>query len=292
MEALPPTRESIRIDQVLRHVARDDALAAEWYGKAAAQNVAAATKKLAALKRRLAAESPSAKSYEPRMIALPAGQFLMGSPAGENGRSWWEPAARTVKVAAFEMAEHEVTFAEWDACVADGGCTHTPPDHGWGRGQRPVINVNLADIEQYLAWLNRKTGQRYRLPTDAEWEYAARAGTTTPFHTGACLSTEKANYKGYLEMKGCPEGQHREKTVPVKSFAANAWGFYDMHGNVAERTGEGWLARDKPKAQPDCSIRAIRGGSWSYSEREARSGYLAPQLAELRYHTIGFRLAR
>lgn len=273
-------------------IPRDDALAVAWYDKAAAQKHAEAAERLAALKRRLAAESAPGKVLEPKMIPLPAGQYLMGSPTDENDRSWWEPGPRTVKVAAFELAEHEVTFAEWDACVADGGCVHRPDDNGWGRGTRPVINVNLADIEQYLAWLNRKTGQRYRLPTDAEWEYAARAGTTTPFHTGACLSTEKANYKGYLAMKGCPEGQHREKTVPVKSFAANAWGFYDMHGNVAERTGECWLARDKPKAQPDCKIRAIRGGSWNYSENEARSGYLEPQPAELRYITIGFRLAR
>jgi TPR repeat protein len=273
-------------------IARDDTLAAQWYGKAAAQNFPEAAKRLATLKRRLDAESAPGKAREPRMIPLPAGQFLMGSPADENGRSWWEPAPRSVKVASFELAEHEVTFDEWDACVADGGCGHKPDDNGWGRGKRPVINVSLADIEQYLAWLNRKTGQRYRLPTDAEWEYAARAGSTTPFHTGACLSTENANYKGYLAMKGCPEGKHREMTLPVKSFAANAWGFHDMHGNVAERTGECWLARDKPKAQPDCGIRAIRGGSWNYSEREARSGYLAPQAAELRYITIGFRLAR
>jgi TPR repeat protein len=273
-------------------IARDEARAMAWYGKAAAQKNAEATERLAALKRAKASASASGQAIEPKMIPLPAGQYLMGSPGDENGRSWWEPAPRAARVAAFELAEHEVTFDEWDACVADGGCAHKPSDNGWGRGGRPVINVNLADIEQYLAWLNRKTGQRYRLPTDAEWEYAARAGGTTPFHTGACLSTGNANYKGHLAMKGCPEGQHREQTLPVKSFAANAWGFHDMHGNVAERTHDCWLARDKPKARPDCAIRAIRGGSWNYSEWEARSGYLAPQLAELRYTTIGFRLAR
>lgn len=272
-------------------VTRDDALAAHWYAKAAAQNFPDAERKLARIKRGMSAQKAGAP-IEPKMIAVPAGEFLMGSPSSESGRGWWESTPRPVKVAAFELAEHEVTFAEWDACVADGGCQHQPADQGWGRGTRPVINVNLADIEQYLDWLNKKTGKRYRLPTDAEWEYAARAGTTTPFSTGTCLTTEKANYKGYLKLNGCPEGVFREKTLAVKSFPANAWGFFDMHGNVAERTQDCFQSREQPNAKPDCRRRAIRGGSWMYAEAEARSGFREFQPAELRYLTLGFRLAR
>ena len=142
------------------------------------------------------------------MVVVPAGEFMMGSPAGEEGRSDDEGPQRKVTIAKpFAVGKFEVTFAEWDACVAAGGCKHKPDDQGWGRGKRPVINVSWDDItKEYLPWLSRKTGKTYRLLTEAEWEYAARAGTTTPFSTGQTITPEQANFNGNYTYGGSAKG--------------------------------------------------------------------------------------
>ncbi|MBM3566607.1 MAG: formylglycine-generating enzyme family protein, partial [Alphaproteobacteria bacterium] len=111
----------------------------------------------------------------PIMVRIPAGQFTMGSPAGEQGRESVESPQRVVNIRSFALGKTEVTFAEWDACVNAGGCSHRPHDQGWGRGTRPVMNVSWDDAKQYATWLSRRTGKQYRLPSEAEWEYAARA---------------------------------------------------------------------------------------------------------------------
>ena len=130
----------------------------------------------------------------PEMVVVPAGEFMMGSPASEEGRNDDEGPQRRVTLRSFALGVTEVTFDEWDACVRDGGCNgYRPDDQGWGRGARPVINVNWEDAQAYVSWLSRVTGAAYRLPSESEWEYAARAGTTTPFHTGATISTDQAN---------------------------------------------------------------------------------------------------
>ncbi|BDI04264.1 SUMF1/EgtB/PvdO family nonheme iron enzyme [Sphaerotilus microaerophilus] len=124
----------------------------------------------------------------PWMVVLPAGSFMMGSPESEPGRDDDEGPQHRVKVASFAVGQYEVTFRQWDACVGAGGCKHKPGDEGWGRGQRPVINVSWSDAQQYVKWLSGKTGQTYRLPSEAEWEYAARAGTITPYAFGESLT--------------------------------------------------------------------------------------------------------
>ena len=153
------------------------------------------------------------------MVPIPAGRFEMGSSADD-----FERPIHSVEVKAFEMGRTEVTFDQWDACVALGGCDHIPKDEGWGRGSRPVINVSWDDAQQFVAWLNEVTGQRYRLPTESEWEYAARAGTSMPFSTGDCLPSTHANYNGTEPGDSCSKGEYRNQTMPVGSLAANAFG--------------------------------------------------------------------
>ena len=134
----------------------------------------------------------------------------------------------------FAVGKFEVTFAEWDACLSGGGCSHRPGDAGWGRGKRPVINVSWNDAKAYVAWLSRQTGRAYRLLSEAEWEYAARAGTTTPFSTGRTITSDQANFNSNRI------GQYRQQTVPVGLFSANGFGLHDMHGNVAEWVEDCW----------------------------------------------------
>jgi formylglycine-generating enzyme required for sulfatase activity len=177
----------------------------------------------------------------------------------EPGRESGEEQVGVRIAAPFAVGRFAVTFEEWDACVADGGCnSYMPSDEGWGRGKLPVINVNWDDTKRYLLWLSRKTGQRYRLPTEAEREYVTRAGTTTPFWWGEEISRNRANYYDpptncWPNLPNIPKavvcvgaGEDRLRTVPVDSFEPNPWGLYQVHGNVWEWT-------------EDCGTRAIMG---------------------------------
>ena len=148
----------------------------------------------------------------PEMVVVPAGSFTMGSPASEKHRDSHEGPQRRVSFARqFAVGKFAVTFDEWDACVADGGCNgYRPDDQGWGRGKRPVINVNWDDAKAYVAWLSRKTGKTYRLLSEAEREYVARAGTTTPFWWGSSISTSQANYDGNYTYGGGSKGEYRQ----------------------------------------------------------------------------------
>ena len=138
----------------------------------------------------------------PEMVVVPAGSFMMGSPASEEGRDDDEGPPHRVTLRSFALGATEVTFDEWEACVRGGGCNgYRPRDWGWGRGSRPVIMVSWEDAQAYASWLSAETGAAYRLPSESEWEYAARAGTTTPFHTGATISTDQANYDGGLYVR-------------------------------------------------------------------------------------------
>ena len=214
---------------------------------------------------------------------IPAGSFMMGSPPDEEGRSNDEGPQRQVAFARpFAIGRYTVTFAEWDACVAAGGCNgYRPADQGWGRGRQPVINVSWEDAQAFVAWLAEKTGEPYRLPTEAEWEYAARAGTTTPFWTGATISTAQANYDGNYTYGAGKKGTYREKTVAVDdlAFPANPIGLYHVHGNVWEWVQDCY--RDSYDNAPldgsiavetsDSPERVLRGGSWYTSPRILRS---------------------
>jgi formylglycine-generating enzyme required for sulfatase activity len=175
----------------------------------------------------------------PTMVVLPPGQFEMGDATGRGGGD--EGPVRTVTIAyPLAVARTEVTFEEWDACVAENGCAHKPDDMGWGRGDRPVVNVSYSDARQYAAWLSRKTGKTYRLLSEAEWEYAARAGAQTSFSCGedpslACRFANGADAASAYSWKNtsCADG-FAGATAPVARFAANRFGLHDMHGNVWE----------------------------------------------------------
>ena len=239
--------------------------------------------------------------YEPEMVVIPAGRFLMGSLPDEPKRCDDEGPPHWVQVPAFELGRYAVTFDEWDACVAAGGCTHQPDDRGWGRGRRPVIDVSWDDAQTYARWLSRVTGKTYRLPSEAEWEYACRAGTVTPFSTGRCIRTDQANYDGNYDYAGCgaKTGVDLQKTQPVGSYPANPWGLHDMHGNVWEWVEDGW-SDDYEGAPTDgsaweqesCLDRVLRGGSWYFSPRNARAAIRSGSRPENRGDSAGFRLAR
>ena len=167
----------------------------------------------------------------PTMVVVPAGKFMMGSPENEKDRSEAEGPQHEVTIAKpFAVARSEVTFAEWDTCVAAGACEST--GSRWGRGDRPVINVSWDDAKQYVAWLSRMTGKEYRLLTEAEWEYAARAGSQTRFSFG--------DDESRLDRQVWLAGNSDNRTQPVGKKAANAFGLYDMHGNVFEWVEDAW----------------------------------------------------
>ena len=221
------------------------------------------------------------------MVSIPAGTFTMGSPASEVGRGDDETPHR-VTLSGFKMSQYEVTFEQYDAfCAATG--RSKPGDAGWGRGKRPVINVSWDDADAFARWMG------CRLPTEAEWEYACRAGTTTPFNTGSNLTTDQANYDGNYPYNGNAKGVYREKTMPVGSFAPNAWGLYDMHGNVWEWCSD-WYddyptgAQTNPTGPSSGSRRVLRGGGWSDLARYCRSAlrwYNNPYFYD---YIIGFRV--
>ncbi len=233
----------------------------------------------------------------PEMVVVPAGRFMMGSPQSEEGRYSDEGPQRRVTIARpFAVGKFEVTFAEWDACVAAGGCQHRPNDGGWGRGQRPVIHVSWEHItKQYLPWLNRKLGlsgnEGYRLLSEAEWEYAARAGTTTRFHFGNS-DRGLAQHAWYLSNAN-------SRTHPVGGKAANAWGLHDVHGNVWEWVEDchannynGAPTDGSARTTVECSSRVLRGGSWFGNPRYLRSAFRFRLGPGNRINYNGFRVAR
>lgn len=224
----------------------------------------------------------------PELVVLPSGRFVMGSPVGEEGRDPDEGPQREVQVRSpLAIAVLEVTFAEWDACVADRMCTHRPTDEGWGRGSRPVINVSWADTQVFVAWLTRRSGRVYRLLTEAEWEYAARAGSQAAFPYGPTLAPDQANF-----------GHRLGRTTPTGSYAANPWGLYDMMGNVWEWVSDCWTEsyRAAPgdasvRSSPlQCAQRVMRGGSWRNERGLLRSAARNRMDGNMRTDFVGFRV--
>jgi formylglycine-generating enzyme required for sulfatase activity len=231
----------------------------------------------------------------PEMVVVPAGAFIMGSPASEPGRDDSEqPQHRVAFAAPFAVARFDVTFADWDACVAYGDCPRVS-DSAFGRGRQPVINVTWDDARRYAAWLARMTGKPYRLLSEAEFEYAARAGTQTAYPWGDEIGQGNAN------CGACGSRWDGKQPAPVGSFAANKFGLYDMQGNVwqwvedcyhdnyegAPQDGSAWIAG------ADCVGRIVRGGAWSNDPRVLRSATRGRiTSADRSGYILGFRVGR
>ena len=235
----------------------------------------------------------------PSLVMIPEGSFTQGSPAGEPQSIDFERPQRQVHVPAFAMGLTAVTFAQWDACVAAGGCTHMPNDQGWGRGSRPVINVNWHDAQEYVTWLSNTTGQNYRLPSESEWEYATRAGTSGRFNTGDCITTDQANFSGSSPAQACPSGIVRNQTLPVASFAPNGFGLHDTHGNAAEWLQDCWNdnyvgapTNGSAWTEGDCSRAVLRGGSWFSGGNALRAAARFRDSRSTRNRFVGFRVVR
>lgn len=224
--------------------------------------------------------------FAPEMVVLPAGEFLMGSEVGRYDNEG--PQHRVQIGYRLAIGRYPVTFEEWDAYVADGGTDYRPNDQGWGRGRRPVINVSWNDAKQYVAWLSRKTGQAYRLLSEAEWEYAARAGTTTMRWWGNDITPQNANYNN-----------SKIGTTEVASYPENPFKLYDMLGNTWEWVEDCW--NEDYSAAPnngaawttgDCRFRVVRGGSWKNRPEIVRSAFRGRNLAVEQYNDAGFRVVR
>jgi formylglycine-generating enzyme required for sulfatase activity len=245
----------------------------------------------------------------PEMVIVPPGSFVMGSPGTETGRDLDEGPQRTVTLAtSFAIGRYEVTYDEWELCLKDRGCDwYLPDEQGWGFGRRPVIRVNWNDAQNFVKWLRQRTGKPYRLPSEAEWEYAARAGTSTPFWTGSTINSDQANIhqhigsRRYLEETPDPRSMYRGMTVEVDDplFRPNPFGLFHTIGNVWEwvedcysDTYQGAPSNGKPWLWEGCPNRVLRGGSWYEGPAQQRSAVRFIGSPDMQLDTFGFRVAR
>ena len=244
------------------------------------------------------------REYAGEMVDIPASTFRMGDLSGEGDDD--EQPVHSVTVPAFRMGKYEVTFAQWDTCVADGGCGgYRPDDKGWGRGNWPVINVSWDDVQLFIDWLNSKTDGKFRLPTEAEWEYAARAGSTTKYHFGNSES-QLCHYANHADdstdysdrNKSCSDGIGK-RTATVGRYQPNNYGLYDMHGNVWEWVQDCW--NDNYLGAPsdgsawtsgNCGKRVRRGSAWRLKPRNLRSATRSKSDHSASGSLVGFRLAQ
>jgi formylglycine-generating enzyme required for sulfatase activity len=224
----------------------------------------------------------------PGLVAMPAGSFEMGSSASDYDK----PIHRVSIPKSFAIGRYEVTFKEYDKCVEEKGCKRSPDDRGWGRGMHPVINVSWVDAKEYTTWLSKKTGHVYRLPSEAEWEYAARAGSGASFWWGSGVGSRLAN------CRECRTGQ-AEHTMPVGSYKPNAFGLFDTAGNAAEWTEDCW--NDDYRGAPtngsawtkgNCALRVLRGGSFDSQATYVQSGARFRYDIDVPYSANGFRVVR
>jgi formylglycine-generating enzyme required for sulfatase activity len=221
------------------------------------------------------------------LVVVPAGSFEMGSSS-----EYENPVRRVTISRPFAIGRYEVTFEEWDKCADEGACKFRPDDREWGRGRRPVINVSWQDAKGFLTWLSQKTGSTYRLPTEAEWEYAARGGTTAPYWWGRDIGTGQAN------CRDC-KGGDTQRTSPVGSYRPNPFGLYDTAGNVAEWVEDCW--NDNYRGAPSngsawtagqCRLRVLRGGAFDSQSRYLRSMARFRYDVDVRFVANGFRVVR
>ena len=253
-------------------------------------------KEEARLKAAQAAAASETKNLVPRakptMVSIAGGSFSMGCGSPDTACLDAEKPVHTVTVKSFRLSKHEVTFDQYDAfAIATGRAK--PDDKGWGRGDRPVINVNWEDANAFVTWLAKQTGEPYRLPTEAEWEYAARAGTSTIYLWGNEVGFGLAN------CTGCGSNFDGDRTSPVGTFAANKFGLHDVHGNVWEWVQDCWQegyagapSDGSARLTGNCSSRILRGGSWLNNPSYLRIAYRNWLSSNLRDVNTGFRVAR
>jgi formylglycine-generating enzyme required for sulfatase activity len=229
----------------------------------------------------------------PELLPIPAGSFLMGSPHTEAGRDADEGPQRAVTIAAFMAGRSEITATQWQRCVQARGCPEGERGpKAWAQPDMPVVNVSWNDAQQYVQWLSQATGRRYRLLSEAEWEYAARAGTTTAYATGANISPQQAHHRS--------AGATPDRPLPACSLPPNAWGLCDMHGNVWEWVADHW--HDNYAGAPldgspwltggDSKRPVMRGGAWNFGAEGLRSANRSRDRREAASTDVGFRVAR
>jgi formylglycine-generating enzyme required for sulfatase activity len=249
--------------------------------------------------------------FAPELVVIPPGRFMMGSPEDESGRDDNEGPQHEVTIPhALAVGRYAVTFEEWDFAQDDKDWTpvtgmqpRKPDDERWGRGRRPAIDVSWDDAKAYVKWLAHRTGQAYRLLSEAEWEYACRAETATPFWWGASIKLDRANYDGnFIYAGGGSRGESRHRTVAIDSFEPNPWGLYQVHGNVWEWCEDCW--RDSYKRKPENSKlsgaawtgigrrRVLRGGSCLSDPASLRAAKRFWNYTYVRHSTVGFRVSR
>lgn len=251
---------------------------------------------------RLKEQFPLDRIPVPNMISIEAGVVYMGclgtpesceeqiknnTQGFANGldERIFSPITK-VTVDTYQIAETETTVKQWDVCVAHGGCQHMPDNYGWGRGDVPVLNVSWNDVQQYINWLNSVTSGDYRLPSNAEWEYAAKAGTSTRFPWGDDLP--KCDQVRHGSPNWIPKKDHHcqvSGTWPVKSKTPNPWGLYHVIGNAAE-----WVS-DCGRRAAGCDEHLNRGGNWA-TEPKTSVLHTRDYITDHRYNRVGFRLAR
>jgi formylglycine-generating enzyme required for sulfatase activity len=223
----------------------------------------------------------------------------MGSPKSEPGRQASEGPQVKVRIARpFAVSKLEITYDQWETCALEGGCDgYRPKDAGSGRGDRPVAYVSWDDAKAYVEWLRQRTGEPYRLLSEAEWEYAARANTTGAYATGDAITTEQANFDG-TQVSARKVGHYLGEPAPAGSYQPNPFGIFDMHGNLAEWVEDCWnpshagATGDAAPRGGDCARRVVKGGAWYFEASYLRSAARMSYPNSKRLNIVGFRVAR